>query len=244
MHTVDDIVAKGVRERRIDIARDGRTVPAVLWTPAEGDAPSPVVLLGHGASGSKRQDYVVALARGLVRHEGLSAVAIDGPVHGDRRADGRIDGERAFLEFAQRWSAADGLIDDMVADWRATVDVVQGLPEIADGACGLWGLSMGTIFGLPLAAAESRVAAAVLGLMGIAGPTRARFAKDAAAVSCPVMFLVQWDDELFRRERAFELFEALGSADKRLHAHPGLHAEVPAEEFEASRRFLASHLVP
>jgi len=242
VHVIDDVVAKGVRERRFDVMRGERRIPGVLWTPAESSAPSPVVMLGHGASGTKREDYIVALARGLVRHHGLCAVAIDGPVHGDRRADGVMDGERAFLDFAQAWSADHGLIDAMVADWRTVLDAVQALHEVADGPCGWWGLSMGTIFGLPVVAAEPRVAVAVLGLMAIAGPTRERFAADAPAVRCPVLFLVQWDDELFDRERSFELFGALGSTDKRMHAHPGMHAEVPAEEFEASGRFLASHL--
>jgi hypothetical protein len=84
---------------------------------------------------------------------------------------------------------------------------------------------------------------AVLGLMGIAGPTKDRFAADAPAVSCQVLFVVQWHDELFPRALAFELFEALGSTDKRMHVSPGMHAEVPAEEFEVSGRFLASHLL-
>ncbi|HXQ90631.1 MAG TPA: hypothetical protein VN768_03665 [Acidimicrobiales bacterium] len=238
----DEVVAKGVRQRRFDVVREGTTVPGMLWTPAETHGPRPVVLLGHGASGNKRQDYVVALARGLVRHHGLCAASVDGPVHGDRRADGNLDGDVAFLEFAAAWSAEERLIDTMVDDWRAVIDALQALPEIADGPCGYWGLSMGTIFGLPLVAAEPRVAVAVLGLMAIAGPTKQRFAADAPLVRCPVLFLVQWHDELFKREAAFALFEALGSTDKRMHAHPGLHAEVPAEEFEASGRFLASHL--
>ena len=36
--------------------------------------------------------------------------------------------------------------------------------------------------------------------------------------------------------------KGLGSADKRLHVHPGRHGDVPLEEFEASERFLAQHL--
>jgi dienelactone hydrolase len=202
-----------------------------------------VVMLGHGASGSKSQDYIVALARGLVRHRGLSAVAIDGPVHGDRRADkGHVAG-LPFADFAQRWSSDPALIDEMVADWTTTLDAVQELPEVTPGPCGYWGLSMGTIFGLPVVAAEPRLAVAVLGLMGIAGPTKDRFAADAPVVTCPLLFLVQWHDELFPRALAFELFEALGSTDKRMHVSPGMHAEVPAEEFEVSGRFLASHLL-
>jgi dienelactone hydrolase len=237
-----DTSAKGVRERRFDVLRGERRVPGLLWTAAGDDVPRPVVMLGHGASGSKREDYIVALGRRLVRHHGLSAVAIDGPVHGDRRADGSLNSDLAFLDFAQAWSSQDGLIDDMVADWRAVLDAVQRLPEVSAGLCGYWGLSMGTIFGLPVTAAEPRVAVAVLGLMGISGPTKARFAADAARVQCPVLFLMQWHDELFAREQTFALFDALASTDRRLHAHPGLHGAVPAEEFEASALFLASYL--
>jgi pimeloyl-ACP methyl ester carboxylesterase len=238
-----DVAAKGVRERTFDVSRGDRRIPGVLWTAADDDRARPVVMLGHGAAGSKREDYIVALARGLVRHHGLSAVAIDGPVHGDRRADkGAVLG-LPFADFVQRWSADPGLIDDMVGDWRTTLDAVQALPEVTAGPCGYWGLSMGTIFGLPTVAAEPRVAVAVLGLMGIAGPTKDRFATDARAVACPLLFLVQWHDELFPRALAFELFEAFGSTDKRMHVSPGMHAEVPAEEFEASGKLLAAHLL-
>jgi hypothetical protein len=57
-----------------------------------------------------------------------------------------------------------------------------------------------------------------------------------------VLFLVQWDDELVPRDRAFELFSALEVRDKRLHANPGSHVEVPVEEFRASEQFLARTL--
>jgi dienelactone hydrolase len=243
MNFSDEAVAKGVRERRFDLERDGSIVPGLLWTPAEADGPRPLVLLGHGAAGNKREDYIVALARALVRHRGLAAAAIDGPVHGDRRTDG-TNGERALVDFAQRWSSDDGLIDSMISDWRATLDALSGLDDVAAGRCAYWGLSMGTIFGLPFVAAEARVTVAVLGLMGLTGPTKDRFATDSLLVKCPVLFLVQWHDEIFPRDDALALFDAIASTDKRLHAHPGLHGEVPAEEFEASGRFLASHLGP
>lgn len=238
-----EAAAKGVRERDFVVTRRDRHIPGVLWTAADDDRPRPVVMLGHGASGSKREDYIVALARGLVRHQGLSAFAIDGPVHGDRRTDRGSVAGLPFADFAQRWSADPGLIDDMVGDWRTTLDDVQALPEVTEGPCGYWGLSMGTIFGLPVVAAEPRVAVAVLGLMGIAGPTKDRFAADAPAVACPLLFLVQWHDELFHRDLAFALFEALGSTDKRMHVSPGMHGEVPAEEFAASAKMLNDHLV-
>ena len=49
-----------------------------------------------------------------------------------------------------------------------------------------------------------------------------------------MLFLLQTDDELVPPEGGFALFRALGSPDRRLHAHPGRHSAVPIEEMEAS----------
>ena len=237
-----DVTTKGVHERRFDIVRDGRTVPAMLWTPEAHAGACPLVLVGHGAAQTKTDQYVVALARILARHHGFAACAIDGPVHGDRRSDGTTDGSVMFLEFGQLWSEDETLTDEMVADWRAVLSSVQALPEIGDGPVGYWGLSMGTILGLPLVVAEPRISVGVLGLMGLTGPTKARIEADAKALSCPVLFLVQWDDTLFRRDKCFDLFDAIGTKDKRLHANPGAHSAVPPQEFRDTARFLADHL--
>ena len=57
-------------------------------------------------------------------------------------------------------------------------------------------------------ASESRIAAAVLGACGLRGNSviRGRFAErhrvDAPNVTCPVLFMVQWDDEIFDRDGA------------------------------------------
>jgi len=97
---------------------------------------------------------------------------------------------------------------------------------------------------VPLVAAEKRVKAAVLGLMGISGPAHYRPTVEAAArsIDCPVMFIAQLEDELFPREEQSALFDALGTKDKRLHANPGLHAAVPMEELRHSREFLNRYL--
>ena len=239
---LEDSASGGVRERRFDLDRDGRRIPGLLWTRNEppADEPAGLVLIGHGASGHKRQDYVLSMARRLVRHHGLAAVAVDGPVHGDRRAEGSSGRQLAFLDFAQTWSGDPTMTDEMVADFRATVDALTGLDEIREDAIGYWGLSMGTILGLPFVAAEPRVKAAVLGLMGATGPTKERIAEDAPRITCPVLFLVQWDDMLFPTETAFALFDSIGSEDKRLHAAPGPHGAVPEEELVASEVFLAA----
>jgi fermentation-respiration switch protein FrsA (DUF1100 family) len=132
----------------------------------------------------------------------------------------------------------------VVAEWTAAIEGLRTIEYVGDGPVGYWGLSMGTIYGIPLAAADPRVQVAVFGLMGLVGPTRDRLAVDAAALACPVLFLQQWHDSLIPREHVFELFDIIGSVDKRLHAHPGEHAAVPAEEMEASAQFLSRHLSP
>lgn len=56
-------VGRGIVEQRFDTACEGRTVPAILWRPEEVDAPTPLVLLGHGGTLHQRADYILAVAR-------------------------------------------------------------------------------------------------------------------------------------------------------------------------------------
>jgi len=234
--------ADGVDERRFDLDVEGRVVPGILWTPTGAVGPRPLVLLGHGATRHKRVDHIVAIARQVVQNFEFAAMAIDAPFHGDRRPDPDADEFTVFSDFLVEWSR-QGSVEDMVADWKATLEAVRDLDEVGDGPLGYWGLSMGTIYGIPFVATEPRVQAAVFGLMGLVGPTTERLATDAAGVNCPVAFIQQWDDSLLPRQPVLDLFDALASLDKRLHVHPGEHAAVPVEELEYSVAFLARHLM-
>jgi dienelactone hydrolase len=231
-------VGRGVREQRFDVECEGRTVPGLLWT-TEAGGPAPLALLGHGGSLHKRADYILSTARRLVRHHGIAALAIDGPGHGDRREDRGSDPEQVRAEFEKSWQG-ERASDQIVADWKAALDAVQA--ELGSGSVGYFGLSMGTMMGLPLVAAEPRIRAAVLGLMGTWGPNAERLRKDAPQVACPVRFLVQWHDEVVPRDTALELFDGLGSKEKSLRAHPGKHVQVPADEMRGVADFLASHI--
>ncbi len=229
----------GLLCREFDIARGGRQVPGVLWQPADMAAGPPLVCCGHGASGDRHQRPIPWLAAELAGRHGCAVLSIDGPVHG-RRQQGPGGREAFWPEFNR-----DGSVEDMTADWQAAIDFVLQQPDMArDCPVGYWGLSMGTIFGAPLVAAEPRIQVAVLGLMGIAGPDhyRPRISAAAEGIHVPVLFIMQLEDELFTREQSLALFDALASADKRLHANPGLHPEVPTEELHHSVAFLAAHL--
>jgi dienelactone hydrolase len=232
----EPIIGKGVVERAFSLEVEGRRVPGILWTPEGAVSTRPLVLIGHGASLHKRIGYVLSLARRFVRHHGFAAVAIDGPDHGER---GSISDLLTY--FKQTWQRP-GVTDETIADWQAAAAAVQALPEVGPGPMGYWGVSMGTTFGLPYVAAEPRIEVAVLGLMGATGPTEERLLKDAARIACPVLFLQQWDDELFARDTVLRLFDAIGTPDKRLHVHPGGHVGVPREAYEASEAFVAGRL--
>ena len=107
---------------------------------------------------------------------------------------------------------------------------------------GYFGLSMGTMMGVPLMAAEPRIQAGVLGLMGVWGPNQDTLIEEAPRIRCPIRFLAQWDDEVVPRETVLDLFGRLGSEEKSLRAHPGRHVEVPADEMRAVADFFAAHL--
>jgi dienelactone hydrolase len=233
------VTNKGVTERDFTVTSNGRSVPGVIWTPEEAKAATPLVLIGHGGNGHKREDHLVSLARRFVRHDGIAAATIDGPVHGDRKPEA-AEGESQ--EALRRRLISSRVADTMIEDWKATLDALQKLDDIGIGRVGYWGLSMGTMFGLPLVAAEPRIEVAVLGLMGTAIGSGERLRADAARIRCPVLFLQQWDDELIPRESSSELFDALATQDKQLHASPGLHSAVPPEEFRNTQTFLARHL--
>ena len=235
MRVLDEISDRGVTERRFDLAVDHTTdvVPGIVWTPADAPARA-LVLVGHGYGLDKRAPYILSLARRLVRHHGIAAVAIDGPEHGDRVKAG-----------AMWWS--DEFTDATIADWRAVLAACRAHDDIGpEVAVGYWGFSMGTIFGLPfVAAAQDELAVAVLGLMGLTGPTRDRIESDAKSLRAdlPLLFVLQRDDELFPVTAGYELFDALGTADKRLHLNLGSHSAVPVDEFEFTEAFVAKHLL-
>jgi len=230
---------QSILERSGTVSVSDRIIPWVYWSPADS-LPATLVLIGHGASGDKYENYVVALGRSLAKR-GVASVAIDGPIHGGRRS--KDSTTMPFFDFAALWSSDGTLTDSMIEDWQAVLNLFLRDGSVSPtAAVGYWGLSMGTILGLPLVAAEPRIMACVLGLMGATGPTKERIVTDAQAIRIPTMFLVQWNDQLFHRRDAFELFDLIASSDKTLIATPGNHGGVTGETFKRSAEFLINRL--
>jgi alpha-beta hydrolase superfamily lysophospholipase len=223
-------------------------VPGVLWLPT-GVARTPaLVLLCHGGGQHKRAPGLLARAHRYVTARGFAVAAIDAPGHGDRP---RTEQEGRLVAGMRRRMAAGEPVHEHVArfngelatravpEWQRTLDALQDDDRVgAGGPVGLWGLSLGSGIGIPLAAADPRITAAVFGLAG-----HESLSAPAARVTVPVEFLLQWDDEFLPRDAGLALFDAFASAEKTLHANPGGHGGVPAHEAESSERFLARHLV-
>jgi dienelactone hydrolase len=235
----------GVTERRFDLERESGIVPGILWTPTEHERPLPLVLMGHGGSGHKRSDRQLMLGRRLAMVSQIASVTIDGPFHGDRITE-KVD--RQQFQAMMAAMGVDKVTDGMVDDWRATLDALSQLDAIAGDRIAYMGFSMGTRFGLPfVAAAGDRLCCAVLGKNGLRQTSAMasmapRFAQDAPNIKMPVLFHVQWDDELFPRDGQFELFDLFGSPDKRLIAFPGPHGAAAPAAIQAWCNFATHHL--
>ncbi|WP_280256825.1 dienelactone hydrolase family protein [Nocardia abscessus] len=221
-------------------------ITGVLWSPASGSDGAPLILMGHGGGLHKKAPGLVARAQHYVNTCGFTVAAIDAPGHGDRP---RNEQDQQWVAALLRARAAGEPIGPIVADynaslaeravpeWRATLDALQALPEIGEAPIGYGGMTLGSAIGLPLAAIDSRITAAVFG--GV--PVSEALTEAARRITIPVTFLLPWDDEEIDRRSGLALFDAFASKEKTLHANPGGHHEVPWFETEASARFYARH---
>jgi len=246
----------GVTERRFDLEVEGQRVPGIVWTPTGARGPRPLLLQGHGGIQHKRVENILSLARRMVRNHGWAVAAIDAPAHGDRITKEQAERARErTMEAVRSGRATSGrpARDDQrqamakaarsaVAEWKATLDALQGLDEIdTQGPVAYWGVSMGTRYGVPLIASEPRITCAVLGLFGI-GPDPDEFSEAASRIEIPLLFLFQLNDELMTPPSGLALFSTFGSKVKTMHVNPGGHVAVPKFERDESEAFYLRHI--
>jgi dienelactone hydrolase len=221
-------------------------VPGVLWTPEGATGPRPLILMGHGGGRHKMFPPLVEGARKFAASGDFAVAALDAPNHGDRPKDeaflDQMAANRAALEAGANPVAIfdklhTTLSEQSVPEWQAAVSALQSLDHVGPGPAGYWGMSLGCGLGMPFVAAEPRVRAAVVGMF--ASPTLVALARD---ITVPVRFLVQWDDAQVPRAAALEVFDALASAEKTLHANPGGHGDMPQFEVDSALAFFERHL--
>jgi dienelactone hydrolase len=229
----------GARALRLELTSRGDTVPGRLLLPPTGEAPFPVVLLQHGAGGSKESEYL-ELASAPWLAAGAAIASIDFPLHGERLGTklaaqlvpGRGDaGLRAA--FARQ----------AVIDLRRTVDALERLPELDPARLAYAGFSLGALLGAVFCACDPRPRAAALALGGgglFPAPVDA-LSHVARVAPRPLLFVNATRDETIPRAAAEALHAAAGEP-KQVVWFDATHTELPGVALKAMWTFLAGQL--
>lgn len=222
----------------LDVRRDGLRIPTSLWSPR--GAARGIVLACHGGGGHKQCSAMVDIARECTKAD-LAVLAIDGPVHGERRADGNLDPDLAKESFRRAWLAGVGRTD-VGKDFSAALDALLTHAEFEGLPVAYVGVSMGTAYGIPLLASDTRIRAAAIGQWGLDYPASEHLADFAERIRCKVWFNEQLADAVFDHAGTMRLFESIASADKRLVAYPGPHQALRGQRLSDAIGFLADAL--
>ena len=162
------------RIERLALPFEGATIYAVAHYPA-GDGAAPLVLLLPGMDMYKEDWTRVAQEHYVSR--GYAVLAVDGPGQGETAADGlTVAGDN----YERAMSA---LIDHMVAQ-----------PDINGDVIGIWGVSMGSYWGLRTAAADRRIKA-VATAMGCYGNMNVIFDRAQPGFKANFMRMTGHTDE-------------------------------------------------
>ena len=260
MEIISEKVADGVTETRFDLAAEGGTVPGKRWGPEGIAGGRPTILMGHGGFQSKEAPNIVAMAEAMARERGYVTYALDAPGHGERRTEEQIrqqeetmrrlrDGAGGRAAGARRSETPrpptespqedEQRLPRMVREWKALLGELDSQP-VPPSSYGYWGVSMGARNGIPLAATDGRIKAAVFGLFAyLPDPV---FRQQVKSIEIPLLFLFQYNDELMTPEAGLALWDNFGSKEKTMHINPGPHVGVPKFERDASSAFFARHL--
>jgi dienelactone hydrolase len=240
----------GLRGHHFEVVSRGDFVPGSLFLPpVPTPSPAPLVLVQHGAGGSRQSPYLECAARWV--RDGLAVALIDLPLHGARSSpklserliasvdrvarDEELDSESAVLleEFARQ----------STSDLVRTIDALAACDEIDDQRIGFVGFSLGGVVGSYLLAHDTRPRVAVLALAGGGrGPMELDPATHiAAARSRPLLFLAAEGDRRVALQSARCLFEA-AREPKEFVSVVGDHGGLPGKALARIQSFLTEGL--
>jgi dienelactone hydrolase len=231
----------------VEFTSRGDRVPGRLLLPLTASEPPPVVILQHGAHGSKEADYLDVSAGPWVQR-GAAVASIDFPLHGERASEKLSQrvletlapdrgsdplGARLWVEF----------VHQAVIDLRRTLDALEQMADVDARRTTYAGFSLGTILGVPFCAADPRPRAAALAIGGGGfGPPEVDPVRHVGRIAPrPVLFVNATRDERIPRAAAEALHEAARDP-KHVYWFEATHSELPGVALKAMWTFLASHL--
>src|SRR5690606_10002616 len=117
----------------------------------------------HGGSGHKRDKPTSDLANRLTAELGAAVLAIDGPWQGERCPYPNEPPHQLRDRFLQHWRT-EPAIAAYVEDWlSALAFVLRETPALESSSMGLYGVTMGTAYWLPVISQLDQIKTAVLG---------------------------------------------------------------------------------
>jgi len=239
----------GARPFRFEYSSRGDRVPGLLLLPEDGPGPYPLVLLQHGAGGSKESEYLDAARLPWVRR-GMAVASIDFPLHGERAsaklsellltglADPQVEQAHAralWSEFARQ----------AVHDLGRALDALAPHPELDAARIGYAAFSLGALVGALYCPQDARLRAAALALGGggFGPPALDPALHIARFAGRPLLLVNATRDERIPRSAA-EALHAAAAEPKQLLWFESGHADLPGHALKAMWQFLSGALRP
>ena len=227
----------------------GDRVPGSLWLPSTGKPPFPVVLLQHGANGSREAPYMAAAGLPWVR-AGAAVASIDFPLHGQRGSAKLRQPMLAGLGIGGATTPASReivreFVRQAVVDLQRTVDALDHFDELDAPRLAFAGFSLGAIVGATFCAVDPRPRAAALALAGggFGGPDVDPATRIGGIAPRPLLFVNMTEDSVVP-PTATKTLVAAAREPKSSHWFEGDHQDVPGAALKLMWHFLREHLAP